>query len=535
VDEKRLGSPEEIVRELLTRFLRESPQPDDTAAAPLDNPRGLIASMDEWGVAHSGAARGMTRAVVGARPDQLDEISFVPLLVALVESVAAFGSLEDEKVDEFLRLRAPRIVQASNGTTRWAVLTAVTDREALVNEVLGPTPARPHHRSEPPAADVHLADAHHAEELRAALGMSLQEALNMQERSVSQQIESMFGRLVPRVSAFDPQVGAGLEWLVRNDPEALLAMPTTAAFQDALQGSTVVRDNMRLRFTHLLEVPDLGYAAFILWDTRVPLTARERAALAGNIRHLCDTAVAPWNHWRDLRSRREAFAVWVRRLRDDALEASSLADLLRSQHPGDYAREPRQKTVRRIYRISTRFNTVRLPQGLVRSFRAEHDAARRARAGGPALERALSQERVDPSCHSSPTALLVLAILPAVDQTAVDALFTTTSLVTLEGSAAVSTLIPNVLGFLLGAGFDRWRKVVGFIVAMALALFVATLATDKSLSTWVVAVINGFLIFASAVGLNSIGSSATSPQPPAPGPVPDSQGSAPKQLFQPWF
>lgn len=84
-----------------------------------------------------------------------------------------------------------------------------------------------------------------------------------------------------------------------------------------------------------------------------------------------------------------------------------------------------------------------------------------------------------------------------------NALFTTQSLLSLQGSVAATYLIPNVLGYIIGDKFkSSYRKWVGLVVAMALSFLVAILATDSSWLKWLVALFNGFLVFASAVGIN---------------------------------
>jgi hypothetical protein len=381
MDEGSSPNAEQLVRELLSRVVRGEGQqfePDPVGEALPENAPGLLAAIESWGSQHPEAAAGLTRAVISAAPNGIEALPLGPLLTDLMDLAVAFGSLADGSVQEFLRLRAPRIVTAPNGTMKWGLLTAISDRGTLVREVIGPTSTRPHHRLAPPSVDVHLAEAHHAEELREALGLSLRQALEIDERPAADRVSSLFGPLVSSVSASNPELAAGLEWLMRNQPDALLAMPLTVGITDAIQGDTTPREDMHLQFTHLVELPDLGFVAFVMWDPAAPLTARDRNALAGHIRQLADTAVAPWNRWSDIRTRREAFAVWVRHLREEPLEAQALADMLRSRHPDDYADESSSKSVRRIYRISTQFSSVRWPQRLMKTLR-EEDARARSR------------------------------------------------------------------------------------------------------------------------------------------------------------
>jgi hypothetical protein len=90
------------------------------------------------------------------------------------------------------------------------------------------------------------------------------------------------------------------------------------------------------------------------------------------------------------------------------------------------------------------------------------------------------------------------------DTTNLNALFTLTSLLSLQGAAAACLLVPNVMTYLIGANFKPYEKWVAFAIAMVLALVTAYIAADASLLKWLVAVFNGFLIFASAIGVNEM-------------------------------
>ncbi len=85
-----------------------------------------------------------------------------------------------------------------------------------------------------------------------------------------------------------------------------------------------------------------------------------------------------------------------------------------------------------------------------------------------------------------------------------DALFTLTSLLSLQGAAAASLLVPNVLTYLIGPPFKPYEKWASFAIALVLALLTAFIASDANVLKWVVAVFNGFLIFASAIGVNEM-------------------------------
>ncbi|HEY6740257.1 MAG TPA: hypothetical protein VI076_15545 [Actinopolymorphaceae bacterium] len=85
-----------------------------------------------------------------------------------------------------------------------------------------------------------------------------------------------------------------------------------------------------------------------------------------------------------------------------------------------------------------------------------------------------------------------------------DSLYSVASLLTLQGAAAAALLVPNVLGLLIGETFDRYRKWTSFGVSLVLAFVAAGLADDTSWVTWIVAVFNGFLVFAAAMGVNQL-------------------------------
>lgn len=93
-----------------------------------------------------------------------------------------------------------------------------------------------------------------------------------------------------------------------------------------------------------------------------------------------------------------------------------------------------------------------------------------------------------------------------------NSLFTLTSLLSLQGAAAASLLVPNVFTYLIGANFKPYEKWVAFAIAMVLSLVTAFIATDTNILKWLVALFNGFLIFASAIGVNEMAARAA-PQP----------------------
>jgi hypothetical protein len=85
----------------------------------------------------------------------------------------------------------------------------------------------------------------------------------------------------------------------------------------------------------------------------------------------------------------------------------------------------------------------------------------------------------------------------------IDQLFTADSLLTLQGAAAVTYLVPNVLGAIVTIP-DRVRALIALVIALGLSFLAATLGEQQGAVTWVVALFNGFLIAGSALGFNQV-------------------------------
>ncbi|HEY6072530.1 MAG TPA: hypothetical protein VIV15_03845 [Anaerolineales bacterium] len=115
----------------------------------------------------------------------------------------------------------------------------------------------------------------------------------------------------------------------------------------------------------------------------------------------------------------------------------------------------------------------------------------------------------------------------------INALFTTESLMSLQGAALVAMVIPNVLTYLLGPAFAPLEKWVGFGIAMLLALYIASRSTEKSPMKWLIGVLNGFLIFAAAAGLTQVLGAASGGGHTTTGP--DSGGPEPLPFFHSWY
>jgi hypothetical protein len=83
--------------------------------------------------------------------------------------------------------------------------------------------------------------------------------------------------------------------------------------------------------------------------------------------------------------------------------------------------------------------------------------------------------------------------------------YTTATLGTLTGSATAVWIITSVIGYVLEPkDSKKLKKWLGLGLALALALLGASQLAERTLMIWVVAVVNGFLIYLTAVGANTI-------------------------------
>jgi hypothetical protein len=92
--------------------------------------------------------------------------------------------------------------------------------------------------------------------------------------------------------------------------------------------------------------------------------------------------------------------------------------------------------------------------------------------------------------------------------TGTDQFFTWASLGTFHGSALAAVIIPNVLGKVFGFP-GRARLIIAFSVALILQVVLAAFAEGDGAEKWIVAIFNGFLVAASALGVNQSTVSAT--------------------------
>src|SRR6266498_352193 len=114
----------------------------------------------------------------------------------------------------------------------------------------------------------------------------------------------------------------------------------------------------------------------------------------------------------------------------------------------------------------------------------------------------------------------------------IDSLFTKESLESLQGATAAALFVPNALGALIPplARSDLWRRWVSFAIAMAISLTLAFTRDHVDVGVIAIGALNGFLVFASAVGINQVAEDrARRPRGPALSPY--EEFGARKQSF----
>jgi hypothetical protein len=90
------------------------------------------------------------------------------------------------------------------------------------------------------------------------------------------------------------------------------------------------------------------------------------------------------------------------------------------------------------------------------------------------------------------------------NQSGFGALLSKESLASLQVAAAATLLVPNVLVYLIGPDIRIYEKWVALGVAMLISLVVTEGSAKERWTWWIVALLNGLLIYSSAVGLTEI-------------------------------
>jgi hypothetical protein len=112
--------------------------------------------------------------------------------------------------------------------------------------------------------------------------------------------------------------------------------------------------------------------------------------------------------------------------------------------------------------------------------------------------------------------------------------FTATSLGTMGGATGATVAVTNGLK----AAFGWNPKWLGLVVAEVICLGTLAATGSAGLGGWIIAVLNGFLVFAAAAGATSAGNASLIGSNATPAPTGGSPGSAETSLgrfWKPWF
>ncbi len=116
-------------------------------------------------------------------------------------------------------------------------------------------------------------------------------------------------------------------------------------------------------------------------------------------------------------------------------------------------------------------------------------------------------------------------------------LFTPQTLFTFTGAVIATALVPNVIATVADLP-PRALRLIALIVALTLAFLMAFLAEDADWVKWIVAFINGLLIYLSALGANetlSRGMGRAPTQPPSLAGTAVGGGEEKRKFFDSWF
>lgn len=131
------------------------------------------------------------------------------------------------------------------------------------------------------------------------------------------------------------------------------------------------RETEAERWPVSLELPRIGWVAFVVWDPELPLTRAQRNQVVAHIRYVADFMVSPWNRWRNHGDRRAAVYLYFRRLAGVSLDIRGRVAHLRSTMPELFGSETTPQTKMRLYRISAALDEVRPPRLTQRIARAQ--------------------------------------------------------------------------------------------------------------------------------------------------------------------
>ncbi len=112
--------------------------------------------------------------------------------------------------------------------------------------------------------------------------------------------------------------------------------------------------------------------------------------------------------------------------------------------------------------------------------------------------------------------------------------FTATSIVTFAGATLFIWVITSALGLLISDKiYQNNKKWVAFGLAFILSFVAASVTTEKTTWTWIIAIGNGFLLFLTAMGANK-GTAPTSVKPTTTGHLEKKAITTARKFNDPW-
>lgn len=259
----------------------------------------------------------------------------------------------------WLERTGPLIVRAGKqGRLRVGVFNWTTDRDAFIRELLGePVPARP--RYQPIGPSLKLGFAEDLWSAQEESGFRPGDATELYGASRDEAVADV-ERLIPvvrRLSDSEPGAGQLAEAALRADPGAWVASPLGRLLLPLARGAPGWRSpRVSAEWAAAFDLGVVGVHGLALWAPGAYELRQYRRGMAAHLRYLFDHHVSAWNRFPDERRRREALLVYWRRLEpvmDSAAPTiAHICTVVRRKWPAAYEGEPREVTLRRLYRVS---------------------------------------------------------------------------------------------------------------------------------------------------------------------------------------
>lgn len=88
--------------------------------------------------------------------------------------------------------------------------------------------------------------------------------------------------------------------------------------------------------------------------------------------------------------------------------------------------------------------------------------------------------------------------------------YTPATFFTLGGMAMGVWVVTSSIGHVVPRTGEQAKRWIGLALSLFFVLVYASLLQDRTLVTWVIATVNGFLVYLTAVGINTVSAPSTS-------------------------